>query len=272
MSFKDNFSNISASYALYRPHYPKDLFTFLSSLVKEHQVAWDCGTGNGQVAVELTNYFEKVYASDASEQQIIHAQKNPKVEYFISLAESTNLETSSIDLITVAQAFHWFKADLFYAEVKRVLKPQGVIALWCYGLCDIPNASINLNTSLQKFYDAVEPFWDTERQLVQQEYRSIAFPFTELWTAGGRDTEKSEILSVPSFSMSQDWTVEQLLGYLCTWSSYQKYIMAHGADSLLTLKEEISQNWSSNSKTMTINWPLYFRIGTIAKTNLIRQT
>lgn len=245
MIFPDHFSQTSSDYARYRPQYPKPLFSFLSNLVEDHQIAWDCATGNGQVASELTDYFEQVYASDASEQQIHHARKRDRLHYFVSLAESTPLEPNSLDLITVAQAFHWFKADAFYQEVKRVLKPKGIIALWCYGFFNIPNAPNSLNTALQQFYDAVEPFWPPERQLINTQYRTIPFPFTEI--------------PAPNYAMTQEWSINQLIGYLNTWSSTQKYILAQGKDNLLTLMENIAKNGSSS--TMTINFPLSFRIG-----------
>lgn len=245
MTFPDYFSQTAPEYARYRPQYPKAIFPFLSDLVEEHQIAWDCGTGNGQVAYELTDYFEKVYASDASEQQIKQARKRERLHYFVSLAESTPIEANSIDLITVAQAFHWFKADAFYKEVKRVLKPKGIIALWCYGFFNIPNASNSLNTALQQFYDAVEPFWAAERQLINTQYRTIPFPFTEI--------------PAPNYAMTQEWSIDQLIGYLNTWSSTQKYIKTQGQENLLTLMETIAKN--SSSSTMTVNFPLSFRIG-----------
>ncbi|GBF79696.1 methyltransferase domain-containing protein [Aphanothece sacrum] len=121
MSFKDYFSQTASDYAIYRPHYPKNLFTFLNTLVQEHGVAWDCATGNGQVANQLVNYFDQVYASDGSEQQISQAQNNERINYFVSLAENSLLESNSIDLITVAQAFHWFNQEAFWTE-----SPDGI--------------------------------------------------------------------------------------------------------------------------------------------------
>lgn len=245
MLFPDHFSNNAANYARYRPHYPKPLFQFLSSLVEDRQIAWDCATGNGQVAYELTNYFAKVYASDASEKQIEQARKSERIDYFISLAESTPLEANSIDLITVAQAFHWFKAEAFYEEVRRVLKPNGIIALWCYGLFNIPDADTSLNAALQDFRDAVEPFWTPERKLVNDGYRTISFPFNEI--------------SAPNYNMVQEWSAAELIGYLNTWSATQRYIKVGGEDKLLTMTEAIVQNY--HFSTMKINFPLFFRIG-----------
>jgi SAM-dependent methyltransferase len=248
MTFADYFSETAADYARYRPQYPKPLLDFLSNLVADRQIAWDCATGNGQVAYELTDYFAKVYASDASERQINQARKRDRLHYFVSLAESTPLAVNSVDLITVAQAFHWFKAEAFYKEVKRVLKPQGIIALWGYGLFEVPEASNSFNTALEQFYNAVEPFWPLERQLIDTQYRAIAFPFTEI--------------PAPNYTMTQTWTVEELIGYLNTWSSTQKYIQARGADRLSPITQAIVENCSSSA--ISVHFPLFFRIGRLS--------
>ncbi len=164
------------------------------------------------------------------------------------MAESTPLADNSLDLITVAQAFHWFKAEAFYQEVKRVLKPQGIIALWCYGFFNIPKASNSLNTALQKFYAAVEPFWTPAKLLIDNRYQTISFPFSEI-----------QVPKVPNFTMSQEWNIKQIIGYLNTWSSTQKYIQAHGQENLFTLMENIAQN--SSSAPMRVNFPLFLRVG-----------
>jgi SAM-dependent methyltransferase len=247
MTFADYFSETAADYARYRPQYPKPLFDFLNDLVADRQIAWDCATGNGQVAYELTDYFAQVYASDASKQQIDRARKRDRLYYFVSLAESTPLAANSIDLITVAQAFHWFKAEAFYEEVKRVLKPKGIIALWSYGLFNVPDGPSSLNAALQEFCDAVEPFWPLERQLIDTQYKTIAFPFTEI--------------PAPNYTMTQAWTVEELIGYLNTWSSTQKYIQVRGSDGLSPITQAIADNCSRSA--IAVHFPLFFRIGRI---------
>ncbi|WP_124975964.1 hypothetical protein [Aphanothece sacrum] len=135
----------------------------------------------------------------------------------------------------------------FYREVKRVLKPKGIIAIWCYGLLEIPHASDSLNVALQEFYDQIESCWPPERQLIDTQYQTISFPFSDIPT--------------PNYSMTHDWTVKQLIGYFTTWSATQKYIKIHGEDNLLTLMTEISNKWSLTTQIMTINWPLFLRVG-----------
>ncbi len=245
MVFKDYFSQTAADYAHYRPHYPKPLFAYLSEIAPDRTTAWDCATGNGQVAYELADYFEQVYGSDASEQQISHARHRDRLQYFVAIAQSTPLADQSIALITVAQAFHWFNANAFYNEVRRVLKPNGVIALWCYGFFTIAEASDGLNQSLHAFFETIDAYWSPERLLITNRYQTIDFPFLEL--------------SAPSFAMNQDWTVEQLIGYLTTWSAVQSYSAQQGSEQLSVLLKAIADHYPATS--LTVNFPLSFRIG-----------
>lgn len=247
MTFKDYFSKQADEYVRYRPHYPETVFEYLSSFIQNHDVAWDCGTGNGQVALGLAPYFTKVYASDASPQQIANAIKHARIEYFISPAESTSLTSNSVDLITVGQAFHWFDPTRFFAEVKRVLKPNGILAIWCYGFFNIPSASKSLQTVLELFYKEVEPFWPPERQLVQEQYKTISFPFVEI--------------QPPTFSLTVEWKIEHLIGYLRTWSATQRYITDRGDDNLLPLFKEMTEHWGTPETLRQIEWPIYWRVG-----------
>lgn len=248
MSFKDHFSTHSGDYARYRPLYPKTLFEYLGGLVKEHNTAWDCGTGNGQVALDLANLFQRVYASDASPQQIEQAIGHERVEYFVSLAESTQLLSTSIDLITVAQAFHWFDAERFYIEAKRVLKPEGILAVWCYGRFEIVDASAQLEQVLQHFYQSIESYWPPETQLVEDRYTTLSFPFDEI--------------NAPHFSMTVEWDTGDLTGYLRTWSATQRFIANEGEDYVQKAFEDISTHWNAEDHThRKIQWPIYMRVG-----------
>ncbi|MEZ5673198.1 MAG: class I SAM-dependent methyltransferase [Thiotrichaceae bacterium] len=162
IQWKDNFSIQADSYAKYRPHYPAALYDFLHQQVQHHEVAWDCATGNGQVAIELARFFKQVHATDASQAQLIHAKKLPNINYSVALAENSNLEAQSIDLITVAQAVHWFDFNKFYQEVQRVARHEAIIALWGYGLLTI---SKPLDDIIGDFYaHTVGQYWDAEKK------------------------------------------------------------------------------------------------------------
>lgn len=249
MNFLDYFSAQADDYVKYRPHYPESLFEYLATTTPTHELAWDCGTGNGQAALSLTTYFQQIVATDASEKQITHAFQHDRIRYQVTPAEHTSLEANSVDLITVGQALHWFNFELFYQEVQRVLKPSGAIAVWCYGLFTIPSGTAPLQQTLQEYYQAIESFWPEQRELVEKQYQTIPFPFAEV--------------SPPSFSMTCEWNVDQLIGYLGTWSATQRFIQQQGIDAIAELSQCIIQAWGSPSETKLISWPLSLRVGKV---------
>ena len=243
---KDNFSTHSDKYAQYRPTYPVELFEFIMSQVSNRKMAWDCGTGNGQVASQLTNYFEQVYASDISAQQIEHAQKHSNIIYSVQPAEKTNYPDKSFDLIVVAQAIHWFNFEKFYTEVKRALKNDGVFVVLGYGKAYI---TAEIDAIVEKLYNGiVGPYWDKERKYIEESYQTIPFPFQEVET--------------PQFVNTFSWTFEHFVGYLKTWSAVKHFIKQRGYDPLDDIYEELSYSWG-NVATREVNYPLLFRVGTI---------
>lgn len=245
MIFKDHFSKQAADYAKFRPRYPHNMFEYLGSLAPRRQLAWDCGTGNGQAAVGLASVFDRVIATDASEKQISNAQPHQRVEYRVARAEESALESASIDLIMVAQALHWFDLDRFYAEARRVLKPYGVLAASAYRFFHItPEIDQLVN---HRYHDKiVGPFWPQERELVEK-FEELPFPFAEVQT--------------PSFEMIAQWNLEHLVGYLRSWSATQRFIAAKGADPLEQITDELRGAWGNPQQARSVIWPLTLRIG-----------
>ncbi len=243
---KDNFSKGAADYAKYRPVYPPALYDFIYQQVKEKNIAWDCGTGNGQTARELARVFSKVWATDISQQQIEHASRAENIIYSVQAAEATNFASNSIDLITVSQALHWFHFDEFYAEVKRVGKKGSWVATWMYSLLKIsPTIDALIN---QQFYKALlGPYWDPERKHVDNLYTSIPFPFPEIPT--------------PVFNMEYEWSALELAGYLRTWSAVKKFIHEKGSDPVDDLMHKIYKHWKNEK--MKVLFPLHLRMGQI---------
>ncbi len=248
MPFKDHFSQHASEYAKYRPRYPDNLFQYLASLVQEHERAWDCATGNGQAALSLTDYFDKILATDASEKQIKNATRHDKIKYSVSPAEQTEFESNSIDLITVAQALHWFKFDAFNKEVNRILKPDGVLAVWCYNLVSIES---RIDSILHDYhYNIVGSYWPPERKLLEEEYVNIPFPFRQLQT--------------PAFEMVTNWNLHDLLGYLNTWSSTQRFMAEHGYNPLIKIENQLTQAWGEIPESKKIlTWPLHLQVGSV---------
>lgn len=246
-SFKDHFSGHAAAYADARPRYPAELFQWLATLTVQHDLAWDCGTGNGQAALGLAQHFKKVIATDPSKEQIAKAFPHARVEYRVAAAEAPRLNARCVDLVTVAQALHWFDRPEFYAKVEHVLKPDGAIAVWCYGVCSITPA---LDAAVRDFYDGtVGPYWPPERRLVDDAYRTLEFPFREI--------------APPLFSMRQQWDLVQFLAYLDTWSAVQRYIRQNGHDPVVKLGDTLRRIWGASDSQRTVSWPLHIRVGRI---------
>ncbi|HEY8084936.1 MAG TPA: class I SAM-dependent methyltransferase [Methylophilaceae bacterium] len=245
-AFKDHFKTVAQQYADSRPTYPKELFTWLVAQCGERDVAWDCGTGSGQAARDLAAHFKLVIATDASESQISQVQPQEGIDYRVAPAELSGLASGSIDLVVVAQALHWFDVDAFHDEASRVLKPQGILAEWCYGHIEIDNAAVD--GLIQHFYaDVVGPHWPPERVHVENAYRKLPFPY--------------ERLTPPAFAMRVTWSLQQLMGYLRSWSATAQYIKVHGTDPVEELTQEVQQHWGDAETYYTISWPLSLRVG-----------
>lgn len=245
MEFKDHFSGHAADYAAYRPGYPPELFDFVATLPEKRRLAWDCATGNGQAAVGLAPHFERVIATDASAQQISHAQPHSNVEYRVAPAEQSGLEDGSIDLVTVAQGLHWFDFDRFYEEARRVLAPGGAIAVWTYNLARV---SPEVDEVIDRLaYRIAVSYWPPERRWVDEEYRTIPFPFEEVET--------------PRFEYEAQMDLQRLVLYMRTWSACQRYLKETGKDPIETVREDLAAAWGNPEEARRVHWPVFLRAG-----------
>lgn len=234
MTFSNHFSNHSQAYKAFRPSYPPELIAFLASTVKRKDCAWDCATGNGQAALALAEHFTRVIATDGSANQIRNATAHERVEYRVALAEDSGLPSQSVDLVTVAQALHWFDFDKFYEEVRRVGNEHSVFATFTYPL--IQSADPKVNAILTDFYEnIVGPYWPPERVHIDDGYANIPFPFKRIAT--------------PTFQMRKSWNLEQFLNYLGTWSAVQRYKEKERHDPVADLVAKPFANaWGGNVK------------------------
>jgi SAM-dependent methyltransferase len=240
--FKDHFSGHAAAYARYRPAYPAALYDWLAGQSAERELAWDVATGNGQAALELAGRFRRVIATDGSAEQIAHARPMANIEYRVETAETSSLADHSVDLVTVAQAYHWFDHDAFVTEAARVLKPGGLLAVWTYALAEVKPA---VDRVVREFYSGpIKDYWPPERRLVESAYRSLQFPWPEI--------------TVPDFVLQLDWSLEDLLGYLRTWSAVQRYIAETGDDPVSAWQESFASAWGEHD-ALTVSWPLRVR-------------
>lgn len=247
-SFKDHFSVVAGNYAHYRPRYPRELFDYLRSIVPRATRAWDCACGSGQATLELAERFEAVVATDASAGQIAEAPPRPRVTWRVAPAEASGLPNCSVDLVTVAQALHWFDLDRFYAEVRRVLAVDGIIAVWSYGFHQLGDEAID-REARQFYHHIVGPYWPPERRLVEEGYRTIPFPFAEV--------------PAPAFAMRAQWSLPQLLGYFRSWSATARYLAARGHDPVEELERNLQPPWGSSETVRGITWPLVLRVGRV---------
>lgn len=241
--FEDHFSKQSELYAQHRPTYPEEIYAYVASLAPGRSLAWDCGTGNGQAAAGLAKYFTKVHATDASAEQISHAQPRDNVEYHVEPAEHVSLGDSSVDLVTVAVAIHWFNFDEFYREVRRVLRPDGILAAWTYSFTEI---SPEVDALVRRYYyEVLEGCWPERIHYLEQRYETLPFPFEEI--------------TPPSFAMERQWDTDQYAGFLDSWSATQRYKEQKGHHPLEKIWEELAAAWGNAPRR--VRWPLYFRIG-----------
>jgi SAM-dependent methyltransferase len=243
--FKDHFSTHAADYARSRPTYPPELFAFVASLPPERRLAWDVGTGNGQAALGLAAHFDRVIATDPSEEQLQSAFPHDRVEYRRATAENSGLDARAFDTLTVAQAAHWFDLDRFYGEVRRVLKPGGAVAIWCYILTRV---SPEIDEVIDRYYyGTVGPYWPRERKLVDDGYASLPFPFDEV--------------PAPDLEIILPWTLADMIAYLRTWSPTRLYIKANGVDPVALVEPELTAVWGAPEIPRDVRWPIRMRAG-----------
>lgn len=244
-NFKDHFSRFAKTYAKGRLRYPPELFSYLSSLTKEHELAWDCGTGNGQAAIGLKEYYKKITATDPSAPQIENCTPDPKIMYLVEPAEHPSLSTGSADIVTVGVALHWFNFELFFPEVKRVLKKNGIIAAWAYFLPDI---SGKIDLILKQFTEGpLGDFWKPEIKFIHEGYKTIPFPFQEI--------------EAPDFVIRKKMNLDHFMEHMHTWSAVQFYIKEKNADPVELIYKELSAAWGHSNEEKEITWKMPLRVG-----------
>lgn len=243
---KDLFSDSSALYQQARPTYPHQVIEEILKHVSSRQFAWDCGAGSGQFTQLLAPYFEQIVATDLSSQQLHQAPYFENVSYQVQQAEQTLFADQSFDLISVAQAIHWFNFEEFYKEVKRTLKKDGILAVIGYGL--VRTEDPELNILIEYLYrNVLGEYWDAERQHVDQSYQRIPFPFEELAT--------------PELDMQLSWSTAQFVGYLNTWTGLKHHRTQNAADDYVDPLTAIIDYLENKNTDVDIHFPVFLRIG-----------
>lgn len=243
---KDLFSDSSALYHQARPTYPHQVIEEILNHVTSRQFAWDCGAGSGQFTQLVAPYFEQVVATDLSSQQLHQAPYFDNVSYQVQQAEQTSFADQSFDLITVAQAIHWFNFDAFYGEVQRTLKKDGVLAVVGYGL--VQTGDTELNGLIDHLYrDVLGEYWDIERKHIDHSYQCIPFPFEEQ--------------ASPELLMQLSWSAAQFVGYLNTWTGLKHHRTQNAADDYVDPLTAIIDYLENKNAYIDIHFPVFLRIG-----------
>jgi ubiquinone/menaquinone biosynthesis C-methylase UbiE len=248
MTFKDHFSSIAASYADFRPVYQPALADLLAERTPKHDLALDCGCGSGQLSLLLAEHFKKVIATDASAAQVAAATQHPKVTYKVAPAEDSGLPDQCADLVVAAQAAHWFDLPRFWREVDRVAKPGALAALVGYGLMSVDQA---VDAIIVPYHnETLKPYWPAERWLVVAGYDHVKLPYKEV--------------AAPPLAMTADWSLDQLVGYLTTWSGLKAAERA-GQNLLPAVAERLAAVWGDPTSPRTVRWPLFLRLGRVGE-------
>lgn len=247
MTFKDHFSGHAAIYRYARPRYPPALFAWLATQAPSSALAWDAGCGNGQASVALAEHFARVHASDPSAAQIAQAEIARAIDYRVEAAEACSLADASVDLVCVGQALHWFNLERFHAEVRRVLRPAGIVAEFCYADCTVDATVDAIKDEL--YVGLVGRHWPPERAHVDSGYRALAFPFARV--------------PAPSFAMTMHWDAHAYLAYLRSWSACQRYAAAHGEDPVTLIEGRLLSAWGDAEQARAVSWEFSLRVGRV---------
>lgn len=242
--FHDHFSGHASAYAAHRPRYPDALYAWVADQAPATRLCWDVATGNGQAAIGLASWFDAVFASDASAEQVALAPPHDAVRWACEPAERTSLADGSLDACTVAQALHWFDHPAFFAEARRALRPGGLLVAWCYELLTVDPA---VDAEVRAFYEGpIGPYWPPQRRHIERGYRDIELPFDEI--------------EVPAFEMQVRWDRAALIAYFTTWSAVRRHDADRGGSAVDAIAAALRPLWP-DGEVRTVRFPLSLRAG-----------
>jgi SAM-dependent methyltransferase len=245
----DLFATVARAYANFRPGYPPELFAWLARQCLAQEVAWDCGCGSGQASVALAAYFRHVHATDIAPEQIAEAKPHPRVNYVVAPADRSALPDASVDLVTVAQALHWFDLRTFYAEARRVARPGALLAIWTYPRPEFVDQALD-RVFLDFYSKVVGPYWPPERRHVESRYTTLEFP--------PKNGDFEEV-PPPAFAIGLDWSFEQVIGYASSWSATARYRQQRGTDPVPLLADALRAEWPATRPSAALRMPLVLR-------------
>jgi SAM-dependent methyltransferase len=243
---RTSFGLDAGAYRAFRPTYPAALYDWLAELCQRRVVALDCATGNGQAAFGLAGHFDRVVATDTDAAQIASATAHERIEYIVVSAEDLPADLGQFDLITIAQGAHWFDLDVFYEQVRPLMAPRAIIAIWGYSYCSIDS---DIDALLEEFIvNAVDPYWAHGNRVIMDHYRTIPFPWDEI--------------EAPPFIMRELWDRDAFFGFVRTWSAYKGLLAAGSPDPLIALSQSLDARglWPTSVKRQ-VNFDIHMRVG-----------
>ena len=242
--FADHYSSIAAHYRAVRPRYPAALYDFLAGLLGSARppVVWDACTGNGQVAVALAERGARVIATDASAAQIAAAVPHRRVDYRVELAEEATIAAGEVDLVAVAAGLHWLDHPRFFTQVRRVLRPGGVVAVWTYGTS--LGAGPSLDAQVSAVVQELGPWWPPEVDAVRDGYQAVELP----WADGGDRV----------FMLEEAWGRERVLGLVKSWSAARIRARHEGRELSPQVEQALMEAWGPHPRPVrlpvTLRW------------------
>jgi hypothetical protein len=154
-----------------------------------------------------------------------------------------------VDLVTVAQALHWFDLRTFYAEARRVARPGALLAIWTYPRPEFEDPALD-RVFLDFYSQVVGPYWPPERRHVESRYTTLEFP---------PENAGFEELPHPEFAIGLDWSFEQVIGYASSWSATARYQELRGTDPVPLLGDALRAVWPATRPTAAMRMPLVLR-------------
>jgi SAM-dependent methyltransferase len=239
------FGEYAADYAKSRPQYPAALWQWVASQCEAHERAWDAGCGNGQASLALAQYFNHVTATDISAEQIASATPHGNISYAALRTEDASFAPASLDLVCVAQALHWFDLNSFWPQVQSALKTRSVFLAVAYGVFSV-NEEIDA-VSKQYFVDVVDPYQAAGNRMVGNGYRDVQFPF--------------EMIEAPKMAIECQWTLDQLVSYVATWSAAVRMKKEQGVDPIAAYRVALEHLWGDAQSQRNVRMPLTIRAG-----------
>ncbi|KAG0297308.1 hypothetical protein BGZ96_007045 [Linnemannia gamsii] len=276
----------SALYQSFRPGYNNNFFKMVYNYHAKHNghfdTAVDVGTGTGQVAVVLAEKFKQVHGVDASATMLSNAIKKSNVAYHVAKGEDLGvIASSSVDVLTVAQAMHWFHQPTFFSEVKRILKPRGTFAAVGYSFVvfeDHPRATRRIY-ELGDQPDQLGTLWDNGRLILDNLYKSIDVPLQNVERHYFPSSIKSQFRNAAASAdyapdaedeaslppvMTGRVTMKHFRNYIKTWSSYKNYCEKYPSrpDIVdLTIDAILKEENLKEEDEINITWPTVVILG-----------